>query len=200
MDESQVYTVTYEDVCEDEYTLEVEVDVAALPDPGLPSDTVACDATSLVLPNGPWPAGITGTWDDGSTDAAYTVSGAGTYTLTLEDTDSGCSTSADVDVVAVSLPNLSLGDDQINCPNEAVSFDFSGNDPNLTYAWNGIPGTDTYTTTQSGTLTLEWGLSVCSASDEVELSHHPTYNVSWEEDPIILCVDEVETAPALDPA
>ena len=200
LEESQVYTVTYEDVCEDEYTLEVEVDVAALPDPGLPSDTVACDATSLVLPNGPWPVGITGTWDDGSTDAAYTVSGAGTYTLTLEDTDSGCSTSADVDVVAVNLPNLSLGEDQINCPYEAVSFDFSGNDPNLTYAWNGIPGTDSYTTTQSGTLILEWGLLVCSASDEVELSHHPTYEVSWEEDPIVLCLDEVETAPALDPA
>ena len=81
-----------------------------------------------------------------------------------------------------------------------MSYDFSGNDPNLTYAWNGIPGTDSYTTTQSGTLILEWGLLVCSASDEVELSHHPTYEVSWEEDPIVLCLDEVETAPALDPA
>ena len=198
LDASQTYTVTYEDVCENESTIEVAVDVATLPDPGLPSDTVACDATNLVLSNGPWPTGITGTWDDGSTDEAYTVSGAGTYTLTLEDTDSGCSTSAAVDVVAVNLPELSLGADQINCPDASVSFDFSGFDPNLTYTWNGIPGTSTYTTAQSGALTLEWGLSVCSASDEVELMHYPTYEVEWEEDPIVLCLEEVETASAVD--
>ncbi|MGB2384794.1 MAG: lectin-like domain-containing protein, partial [Flavobacteriales bacterium] len=200
LDASQTYTVTYEDVCEEEYTLTVEVEVAELPDPGLPSDTVACDASSLTLNNGPWPVGIVGTWDDGSTDEVYTVTGDGTYTLTLEETVSGCTVMAMVDVLAVDLPVLSLGDDQTNCPYEEVSFDFSGYDPNLTYTWNGVTGTSTYTTTQAGTLTLEWGLSLCTASDEVELSHYPTYLVDWVEDPIVLCADEVETASALDPA
>lgn len=197
---SQTYTVTYEDACEEEFALEVEVQVAELPDPGLPSDTVTCDASSLILNNGPWPVGIVGSWGDGSTDEAYAVSGDGTYTLTLVETTSGCTTSATVDALAVNLPDLSLGDDQTTCPEEAVSFDFSGNDPNLVFTWNGVPSTPTYSTTQTGTLTLEWGLSVCAASDEIELSHYPIYQVDWEEDPIVLCFDEVETASALDPS
>ena len=200
LDASQIYTVTYEDACEEEYTLTVEVDVTEVPDPGLPADTVACDASSLILNNGPWPAGIVGTWGDGSTEESYAVSGSGTYTLTLEEATSGCTASASVDVLAVNLPELSLGADQINCPYEDVSFDFSGTDPNLTFSWNGVTGASTFTTTEAGILTLEWGISVCSASDEVELSHHPTYEVTWEEDPIVLCADEVETASALDPA
>ena len=175
---SQIYTVTYEDACEEEYTLTVEVDVTELPDPGLPADTVACDASSLILNNGPWPAGIVGTWGDGSTEESYAVSGSGTYTLTLEEATSGCTASASVDVLAVNLPELSLGADQINCPYEDVSFDFSGTDPNLTFSWNGVTGASTFTTTEAGILTLEWGISVCSASDEVELSHHPTYEVT----------------------
>ncbi len=198
LDASQIYTVTYEDVCETEYTLSIEVDVAELPNPGLPSDTVACDASVLILNNGPWPAGIIGTWDDGSTDQAFTVSGAGNYTLTLEETESGCSTSASVDVVAIDLPDLSLGDDQVVCPDEAVNFDFSGYDSNLSYTWNGLPGSYTYSTTQMGTLILEWGLSLCSASDTIELSNHPSYSVNWEENPLVLCLDDVQTVSALD--
>lgn len=199
LDASQTYTVTYEDACANESTLQVTVDVATLPEPGLPTDTVACDAPSITLPNGPWPAGITGTWNDGSTDPTLSVSGAGTYTLTLEHDNSGCNTSAEVSVVAVDMPALSLGNDQVNCPGELVAFDFSGNDPNITYAWNGELGPPIFTTDEAGTVTLDWGLSVCSASDTLEVFYHPDYEVIWEENPIVLCLDEVETATALDP-
>ena len=198
LDASQTYTVTYEDVCEETYTLDVEVEVVELPDTGLPSDTVACDGAVLDLPNGPWPAGVTGTWGDSSTDESYSVSAAGTYTLTLEDDELGCSASATVEVVDVVLPELSLGDDQTNCPYESVTFDFSTNDPGINYTWNGIPGTSTYSTAQDGPLTVEWELAGCTESDEIVLSHHPTYQVTWEEDPVVLCLDEVATIPALD--
>ena len=198
--ESQTYTVTYEDVCEDEFTLEVDVNVAELPATGLPADTVACNGNPVDLASGPWPAGIAGTWDDGSTGETLTASAPGTYTITLEDTDSGCTSTESVNVSEVTLPSLSLGDDQTTCPYEAVSFDLSGNDPNLSFTWNGTPGTATYTTAEAGTLTVEYGLSICTASDEVELLHYPTYNVAWEEDPVILCLEEVETASAFDAA
>jgi len=196
---SQTYTVTYEDVCEEEYTLTVDVDIVELPETGLPADTVACNLAFIELLNGPWPAGIIGTWNDGSNDAVYAVSGAGSYTLTLEDVESGCIASSDIDVVAVELPELTLGPDQMTCPGELVSFDFSGYDPNLNFTWNAAPGNALFATTQQGTVIAEWGLSVCTAADTVEIGHYPTYQVSWEENPIVLCLDEIEIASAQDP-
>ena len=195
---SQTYTVTYEDVCEEAYTLTVDVDIVELPETGLPADTVACNAAFIELINGPWPAGITGTWGDGSDDPVYVVSGAGDYTLTLEDAESGCNTSSDVSVVAVELPALSLGPDQSTCPGELISYDFSGFDPNLNFTWNSLPGDALFGTTQEGTIIAEWGLSICSAADTVEITNHPTYEVTWAEDPIVLCLDEIEIASAQD--
>ena len=198
LDQSQTYTVTYEDVCEDEFTLDVEVSVSALPETNLPLDTIVCDGNAIELNSGPWPSGITGVWDDGSTGETFTANAPGTYTLTLEETASGCTATESVDVIGVTLPEISLGDDQTTCPYESVSFDYSSFDPNLSFAWNGLPGTATYTTAETGTLTLEWELSGCTASDEIQLSHHPTYAVTWEEDPVVLCLDEVETLAAVD--
>ncbi|MGA0435708.1 MAG: L-type lectin-domain containing protein, partial [Flavobacteriales bacterium] len=198
LDESQTYTVTYEDVCEETYTLEVFVEVPELPETGLPQDTIACDASSLVLPNGPWPAGITGTWNDGSTEENYTVSGTGSYTLTLEESTNGCTVSSTVDVVAVVLPDLTLGPDQTTCPGELVSFDLSGTDPALSFTWNGIPGDALFATEQPGTVVVEWNISICSASDEVVIANHPLYDITWEEDPVVLCLDETETVSAVD--
>ena len=195
---SQTYTVTYEDVCEETYSLDVTVDVVELPDPGLPSDSITCESSVVELTNGPWPVGITGTWGDGSTDEIYPVSGLGTYELTIADDASGCAISSTVDVVAVDLPDLSLGDDQTTCPGTLVSFDLSGYDPNLNFTWNNIPGNALFATEQAGTVIAEWGLSVCSASDTMEVVHYPTYEVNWVEDPIVLCLDETETAAAVD--
>ena len=150
--ESQVYTVTYEDVCEDEFTLEVEVNVAELPATDLPLDTVACNGNAVELNSGPWPSGITGVWDDGSTGETFTASTPGTYTLTLEETASGCTATESVEVIGVTLPEISLDGDQTTCPYEPVSFDFSDLDPNLSFAWNGLPGTATYTTAETRSL------------------------------------------------
>lgn len=196
--ESQVYTVTYEDVCEDEFTLEVEVNVPELPATNLPLDTVSCNGNAVELNSGPWPSGITGVWDDGSTGETFTASTPGTYTLILEETASGCTATESVEVIGVTLPEISLGANQTTCPYEPVSFDFSGLDPNLSFTWNDLPGTASYTTAETGMLTLEWELSGCTASDEIQLSHHPTYAVTWEEDPVVLCLDEVETLAAVD--
>jgi gliding motility-associated-like protein len=198
LDQSQTYTVTYEDVCEDEFTLDVEVNVAELPATNLPLDTIACNDNAVTLNSGPWPSGITGVWDDGSTGETFTASAPGTYTLTLEETASGCTATESVEVINVTLPEISLGDDQTTCPHESVSFDYSSFDPNLSFAWNGLPGPATYITAETGTLTLEWELSGCTASDEIQLSHHPTYAVTWEEDPVVLCLDEVEALAAVD--
>jgi gliding motility-associated-like protein len=198
LDQSQTYTVTYEDVCEDEFTLDVEVNVAELPATNLPLDTIACNDNAVTLNSGPWPSGITGVWDDGSTGETFTASAPGTYTLTLEETASGCTATESVEVINVTLPEISLGDDQTTCPYESVSFDYSSFDPNLSFAWNGLPGPATYITAETGTLTLEWELSGCTASDEIQLSHHPTYAVTWEEDPVVLCLDEVEALAAVD--
>ena len=49
LDQSQTYTVTYEDVCEDEFTLDVEVSVSALPETNLPLDTIVCDGNAVEL-------------------------------------------------------------------------------------------------------------------------------------------------------
>ena len=56
------YTVTYNNLCNAPTTEQITVNVAALPTSTLPVAAVSCNGTPINLPNGPWPAGVVGTW------------------------------------------------------------------------------------------------------------------------------------------
>lgn len=198
LDASQSYTVSYEDICGAVTNLNVDVEVIDVPNPGLPADSINCNASEIVLNNGPWPAGFTGTWDDGTTAPTQSFSGAVTASLTVTHDASGCAQTATVDVVALDLPTLSLGPDETLCPGIPVVYDFTGVDPNVGFTWNGSPGSPQFFTNQPGTIIVDYGLANCTASDTVEIAQYPTYSVVWSENPIVLCLDEVVPTNAVD--
>jgi gliding motility-associated-like protein len=111
----------------------------------------------------------------GASTANPTVDAPGVYTLTVTDTENGCSSSDDVTVFLNNTPPVSnAGADQIiTCTMPAVTLDGSASTAGMTYSWTG-PGTFTANTqsasaTVSGTytLTVTNPANGCSAADEV---------------------------------
>ena len=199
LESTETYTFTYEDICGESYSETVTVEVVEIPPSGLPSDTTSCDAPFIELLNGPWPAGISGVWEDGSTDAVRTLSGEGVFALTVTDDASGCSYTDAVNLVAIDLPLLELGPGATVCEGEAVGFDVGTVDPVINLLWNGNAGPAAVDLYDDGPVILEWGAYGCLDSDTSLIIHHPTYSVDWEENPIVLCLDEVVTVEAVDP-
>lgn len=198
VDETTVYTIAYEDVCGGIAEDSLTVSVPDLPLPNFPSDTVLCNGTSIELSNGPWPAGTFGTWEDGSTAVLRTIAAPGIYTLSVEDGATSCGVDYTIDVTATTIPVFDLGADFAFCSNEEATFDLGIVDPSFDVFWNGTLGNETYTTTQEETIVLDWNGSGCSLSDTINVSHHPTYAVAFDEDPIVLCLNETVNVSAFD--
>ena len=192
------YTIQYEDICGETFEDYLTVSVPDLPSPNFPADTILCNGASLELTNGPWPAGISGTWEDGSTAALRTIAAPGSYTLSVEDETTSCSVDYTIDVTATTIPVFDLGADLAFCSNDEVTFDLGALDPAIDVFWNGALGTQTYTTAQEETIVLDWNASGCALSDTISVSHHPTYLVAFDENPVVLCLDETVNVSALD--
>ena len=122
------------------------------------SGQLDCNNTSVVLSSAGSSTGgnITASW---STTNPNNVTTPGTYTLTITDTDNGCVTTADVEVLqdlttpvaAIAAPTA------IDCNNTNTTLDGSSSTgTNVTYAWTGpITGSGaTLNTTDAGTYTL----------------------------------------------
>jgi len=193
-----VYTVEYEDICGDLFESSLVLTVPELPIADLPADTTICNGLAIELANGPWPAGIEGTWEDGSTAELRTINTAGTYSLTVAEAATGCNQVYAVDVAAATIPVFDLGLDFAFCSNSEASFDLGAVDPTFDVFWNGSLGNETYTTALEETIVLDWNGLGCALSDTINVSHHPTYNVTFDTNPLVLCLDEEVNVPALD--
>lgn len=143
--EAGIYTLTALDIfngCEASTTVTVDEDLVA---PaltttgatitcidGMPSISVESDASNNAY-----------TWMDGggntiSSAASASVSAAGTYTVTVENTDNGCTSTASVDVLEdTTVPDLSIAGDTLTCDQATVSICANSNVPNVTYVWTG---------------------------------------------------------------
>ena len=198
--ESATYTVEYEDVCGAEFSETIEIVVPELPSTGLPSDSLLCDGGSIDLYNGPWLDGVTGEWEDGSMDAVRTVSASGTYSLTLTDAANGCSQTESMNLMSVELPEFSLGADVLSCPGESIDFDLGIIDPEMTLTWNGASGSSTFSTTEEGPVIVIWSQLGCSDADTTFVEFHPLYSVIWDNNPVVLCLDETVDVHVDDPS
>ena len=67
------YTVSYDDICGVEQSESVDLVVVEFPSTELPVDTILCDEGTLTFSNGPWPEGISGMWEDGSSDLSREI-------------------------------------------------------------------------------------------------------------------------------
>lgn len=116
---------------------------------------------------------VTYEWTDGtgtvvSTDAIYTPTGSGTYTLTL--TYPPCSESMHTVVVDITEnPTLDLGDDQTLC--DGGSYEIipilGGNTTGITYLWSTGETSPTIVVDTTGTYDLTITVGNCTVSDTV---------------------------------
>jgi hypothetical protein len=194
------YTVTYNNLCNAPTTEQITVNVAALPTSTLPVAAVSCNGTPINLPNGPWPAGVVGTWAGGSTAAVLPVTQSGTYTLTVQDTVQGCSATYFTNVSAINLAPVNLGPDLTVCPGTAVVVDGSGGNLGVTVSWNGTAGLPTYELPGPGTYIAVATQGPCQVRDTLSLAWHPSYNVDLGGGPLDLCLGGTLELDAEDPA
>lgn len=116
---------------------------------------------------------VTYEWTDASgttvsTDALFTPTASGTYTVVL--TFAPCSESTFVVVVDITESvTLDLGADQTLCNSETYEIVpiLSGNTTDITYAWSTGETTPTITVDQTGTYELTVTVGNCSATDSV---------------------------------
>ena len=118
---------------------------------------------------------VTYIWTDGtgttvSTDATFTPTEAGTYSVTV--IYPPCSEQTfNVDVIVNDPPTLDLGTDQVLC--DGTSFEIvpviTGNTSGITYLWSTGETTPTITVNESGTYTLEITVGPCIVTDSIDI-------------------------------
>lgn len=174
-----------------------------------PDQMLTCLVSSVVLDgSGSTGSGVTYSWvGPGFTSSLQspTVTVAGTYTITVTNTTSGC-TASDIAVVTAdpAVPVASAGADQfITCLVSSVNLDGSGSSTgvNFTYSWAG-PGaySSTFqsptglTTPGIYTLTVTNTTNSCTAIDQAEIIlDNPPPTASAGSSPTITCTTPIVT-------
>ncbi|MFZ4542715.1 MAG: T9SS type B sorting domain-containing protein [Saprospiraceae bacterium] len=126
-----------------------------------PPNMINCLNSSAVLDANPKASNINYTWSNGSTSSAPTVTTGGAYSVTLTDTNNGCTRVSTTNVIEDKVKPViaPVAPIKITCANPSPSIPLSVSGSNLTYAWlplgsgsNPIinnPGTYTVTVTNS---------------------------------------------------
>ncbi|MFK8038938.1 MAG: hypothetical protein AB8B74_11645, partial [Crocinitomicaceae bacterium] len=96
----------------------VEVVVVPLPGVNLGPDSTLCNGETLGLDV--TEPGATYSWQDGSTNATYSINQAGTYSVTL--TKNGCSSTDQMIASYISPASVDLGVDQTICQGNTVNL------------------------------------------------------------------------------
>jgi gliding motility-associated-like protein len=125
--------------------------------------------------------GATYAWQDGSTQADFSVNTDGIYWLDI--TVDGCSARDSVAVNYIILPEMILGEDRTLCEGEQVNYDVTY--PGATYNWQDGATTPTYTVTTSGDYAVAISIEQCSVSDEVSLIFNPTPSFTLPNDTLL---------------
>ncbi len=105
------------------------------------------------------------------TRASAIIGHAGTYTVTLTNTLSGCTASATTDVTVNANPTVEIGTTINECPGNTVVLDAGAG---LSYDWSTLATGQTISVTTGGTysVTVTNGSS-CTASDNVVVNFYP---------------------------
>jgi gliding motility-associated-like protein len=125
------------------------------------NDTTICNGATLALDA--TFAGGTYVWQDLSTNATFTATGAGTYYVDV--TVSGCLGTDSIIVLTAPVPTVALGNDTALCPAATLLLD-AGN-VGMTYLWQDNSTNQTFTATAAGTYYVEVTNSGCTRTDTI---------------------------------
>ncbi|MEZ4903765.1 MAG: hypothetical protein R2822_19420 [Spirosomataceae bacterium] len=150
---------------------------------------ITCINSSVIIKAEAVPPGVTYSWTGPgnftSTDTTITAQQAGVYTVTVTNTDNGC-TASDTAVVIEdkALPNVDAGPNKLlTCTITSVKLEGSSSTAGATFSWSGPNGATfdpnntnaTPTVTLAGTYTLTvTGLNGCVATDAVVVNEDKT--------------------------
>jgi gliding motility-associated-like protein len=108
-------------------------------------------------------------WSTGETSAEITVNQTGTYTATVTSA-SGCQKDTGITLTFLPDPVLNVGDTSI-CVYKQQTVTLTAPAGFAVYSWDGIPGVDTYTVRQPGTVTLTvTDVNGCQATQHIKVA------------------------------
>ncbi len=133
-------------------------------------DTAICDGQSLML--NAQNNGATYTWNTpNETNQTLEISTGGTYSVTVEDTETGCIGTDTIVVNQLETPELNLGNDITICDNAAALVSNVNNTNGLAFEWSTEQNTSTIIVTENDTYELTITNSQgCSAVDDIQVT------------------------------
>ncbi len=192
-DTTTTYFINVMDLCMDTLTDSIKVTVFPTPDIDIGPDSLTiCEGDTLILNAGG--GYLAYVWQNGSTDSTFTVTQAGTYSVTVAGMG-GCSTT-DAITIAVSSVDVSLGPDTTICIGENVTFDAGPG--YASYHWQDNSTNETFIASQTGTYWVQVTNSYgCFAVDSVYLFvDDPSYAVDLGPDKKVCPGTAVTLQPA----
>ena len=180
-----LYWVTVDNGCGED-TDSIYIEVYPQPEPDLGPDTTICNGANILLD--PGSQYLSYLWQDNSTLPIYTVTSAGSYIVTVENTY-GCFGEDEI-YVNISPSEVDLGGDQQICEGEMVEL--NAGEGFITYQWQDNSTEQTYIVSLAGiysvTVIDDYG---CEISDTVSYSYYPYPNADLGPDQIICEGDTV---------
>ncbi|MBC7920865.1 MAG: gliding motility-associated C-terminal domain-containing protein [Ferruginibacter sp.] len=163
-------TITYVDNSSETRTAKVTIDAA--PVAGLGRDTTLCEGQTLTLKA--YPGSIPSPqvkfgWQDGSTNATYTVSQPGTYWV--EASVGNCRTRDSI-VVRYLSPAGGLGNDTTLCSGNTLTL--KANAPGATYVWQDGSTRSQFNVTRTGVYWVDIRAGSCRIRDSIRVDLLPT--------------------------
>lgn len=145
--------------------------VNANPVVNIGTDTAICQGASLSLDAGN--SGASFAWSNGVNTATNTVSAAGTYSVTVTNSNN-CSTADTIVVTENALPVVNLGNDTAICEGASLMLDAATGTATDTYIWDdqSTGNSRTVTTGASYHVTVT-NVAGCSASDTIQVGINP---------------------------
>lgn len=152
--------------CSTTESITVDYNAALVVDLG--NDTTLCAGETLVL-DATLPGGATYLWQDGSTDATFTVAAPGTYTVTVS--RNNCDATESITVTYNPLPVVDLGPARTICEGEQTTL--NATTAGASYLWQDGSTNATLVADAAGTYTVEVTVNGCTSSDAVEVIVNP---------------------------
>ena len=151
-----------------------QMTVTEMPAPtvALGNDTAYCAGTTFNLVLDAGNPGATYSWNGGAaTTQTFTVTGAGTYSVTVD--VFGCTDNDQIVVTENPAPVVNLGNDTAYCAGTAFNLTLDAGNPGATYDWNnGTATTQTFAVTGAGTYSVTVTANGCSTSDQIVVTEN----------------------------